>query len=158
MEIGTVYGPLPMRISLGGLSVMRAGVDDDGTGAGAAPAAGGAVGGGGCAGVGAGVGGGAEATGGSIGETTMLLAAGAVGADGTMTIPGMGELPGGTTGRCVPAGCAAVGDNTAPGAVSGEAGAVSGEAAAADAAPAAGSSPPITAGGPPSVMLLCVPM
>ena len=56
-EIGTVYGPLPTRISLGGLSVMRAGAPvgccaaaasgrqarrGGGAGAAARPAAGGA--------------------------------------------------------------------------------------------------------------------
>ena len=154
MEIGTVYGPLPMRISLGGLSVIRAGVDDDGTGVGATAAAGGAVGGSG----GAGAGGGAKTTGGSIGDTTMLLGAGAAGADGAMTMPGMGELPGGTIGlTLVPAGvpvtatdgrpvgwpAAAAGDGATPGVITPVAG---------------GASPPITAGGPPNVMLACVPM
>ena len=82
----------------------------------------------------------------------------------------MGELPGGTTGRCVlpvgntgaTAGCVPVDDGIngvtggtlpaagAPGAAAGAAAAASGEAAA--------SPPPIVAGGPLSDMLLCVPM
>ena len=135
---------------------MRAGVDDDGTGVGATAAVGGAVGAGTCPGAGVG---GAETNGGSIGgDTTRLLGAGAAGAEGAMTMPGMGELPGGTIGlTVVPAGvpvtatdgrpvgwpAAAAGDGATPGVMAPEAG---------------GASPPITAGGPPNVMLACVPM
>jgi hypothetical protein len=87
-------------------------------------------------------------------------------------MPGIGELPGGTTGRCVPAGntgaaggcvlgCGAVGGATgaAVGAV-GVPGVVAPAGAGAGGCAAASGSggPSIVAGGPVNDMLLCVPM
>src|SRR5688572_6168692 len=91
--IGIVYGPLPTRISFGGLSVIRAG------GAGGGCAGVGATPGAGTAGAGAGAGTAGCSTGGGL-TTVAGLGVGAGGA-GAGTIPGIGELPGGTTGRCV---------------------------------------------------------
>ena len=137
IETGTVYGPLPTRISLGGLRVTRvavvvapaagsagSGVAAAGGVAGApaggvvgAPAAGGAVGvtgvpngvaGGGVAAGGAGAG---VVAGGSTGANTVTPGCGGGGAAGTAVVPGIGDDPGGTCGvtPCAPAGRTGVG-------------------------------------------------
>ena len=85
--IGTVYGPLPTRISLGGFSVIRAGGADCCVPAPVDGAAGG-------------VGAGGGTTGGGGSTTGATGAATGGGATGAVVIPGIGELPGGTTGRC----------------------------------------------------------
>src|SRR5688500_9465319 len=100
--MGTVYGPLPTRNSLGGLSVSRA----------VAPAAGVVPPGDGSTGAA-----GADGTGGSGGGVKIwTLLGGVAGAvAGGSTMPGIGEL-GGATGCCalpvgntgVAAGCVAV--------------------------------------------------
>ena len=173
IEIGTVYGPLATRISLGGLSVIRAGAVD---GAAAVPGtefagagAGGATGGGGGA-TGAGASGGGE-------NTCTLLGSVTGGAAGGITLPGIGEAVGGGTGRWVlpvgstgaAAGCVASdGDPTAGVGAEMPAGKAGAPAVTCDngtdpAAPAAAGGSgslldPIVAGGPVNDMLLCVPM
>lgn len=158
IEIGTVYGPLPTRISLGGLNEIRAGaaIGSACVGAGVAGGVAGAAAGDDAAGAGGSAG----------GEKTCTLLGGETGAVcGAGTIPGIGELVGGTTGRCVlpvgntgaAAGCVAVFTGAAAG-VAGDVPAGTAGAEGACAADGSGSAEPIVAGGPVSDMLLCVPM
>ena len=81
-EIGIVYGPLPTRISLGGLSEIRAGAPIGVCGGGGGNGAAGAAAGGGTGG-------------GSSGATTAGEGAGgAAEGGGVVVIPGIGELAG----------------------------------------------------------------
>src|SRR5829696_5198863 len=82
IEIGIVYGPLPTRISLGGLNVTRAGAE--GGGWAAMPGAG-VAGAGDCAAAG-GAAAGAAGSGGGLNTVTLL--------GGTVVVGGPGTMPG----------------------------------------------------------------